>query len=94
MSDRIVWVQRTGKGSAGSDGKAGTIPLFSVHWSGGEKPWLLISRLPGYDAKRWRFISEERAWAFAERVFTSWLEQAGAISPAGEVARTFTETEG
>lgn len=63
--------------SGGYDGKAGTVTLFTIHWLGGERPWVLRTALPGVSA-RWRGRSAEALQARAEDELATWLDTIGA----------------
>lgn len=77
----ITWTPAE-RGS-GYNGKAGEITLFTLHWLGGDKPWVLRTVLPGL-SYRWRGPDTESLQAKAEGLLRQWLDAIGAqVKEAG-----------
>ena len=77
MTTTTVLIWSVAERSSGHHGKAGKVTLFTIHWLGGEKPWVLRTALPGI-SKRWRGPSVEALQATAEMVLAKWLDAIGA----------------
>lgn len=58
-------------------------PMFDVVWAGGREPWALYGYLPGYSGRRstWRFETEEKAMAAAERIVRRFFALATTQAP-------------